>query len=148
MKNNTINHIYKLCDRCVTHSTAWNMREFFWVLHSFFQSFKLFGLPLAVTCSFSPTDSLLLSYFTLIRSKLEYTLPAWSITTTNANKVECVQWKFAALSLSHFFLTFLTVMLLHLSCCSYILYKWQGITLMLFFLLFVFFQDLNFVLPW
>ena len=47
----------------------------------------------------------------------------------------------------NFFLIFHTIMLLHLSCCSYILYRWQGINLMIF-LLFMFFQDLNFVLPW
>jgi len=46
---------------------------------------------------------LILSYFTLVRYKLEYTLQAWNIVTTNANKLECTKWKFAALSLSNFF---------------------------------------------
>ena len=38
-------------------------------------------------------------------------------------------------------------MLLHLSCYSYILYKWQGITVMLFSFILIFFQNLNFILP-
>ena len=67
--------------------------------------------------------------------------------TANGSKLECVKWLFAALSLSQFFLIYLTITLLHLSCCSYILYRWWGINLMIF-LLFMFFQDLNFVLPW
>jgi len=36
---------------------------------------------------------------------------------------------------------------LQLSCCSYTLYSWQDITVMLL-LLFMFFQYINFVLPW
>ena len=46
---------------------------------------------------------LLLLYFILFRSKLEYALPAWNITTANASKLECAKWKFAALSMSNFF---------------------------------------------
>ena len=70
----------------------------------FFQSFKLLGLILAVTYCFFTIDGLLLSYFTLVKSKLENTLPAWNIENTNASKLECAKWKFAALSLSLFFL--------------------------------------------
>jgi hypothetical protein len=37
-------------------------------------------------------------YFTLVRSKLEYAYVVWnSITTTDANKLERIQQKFAAL---------------------------------------------------
>jgi hypothetical protein len=36
-------------------------------------------------------------------------------------------------------------MLLHFSCCSYILHKWQGINLMVFII--HVFQDLYFILP-
>ena len=92
----------------------------------------MWGLIHALTHCFSTVNCLLLLYFILFTSKLEYALPAWNITTTNANKLECAKWKFAALS-CHFFLIFLTVMLLHLSCCSCILYKWQDVTLMPFF---------------
>ena len=42
----------------------------------------------------------------LFRSKLEYAIPAWNITASNANKLECGIWKFATLSLSLFFLSY------------------------------------------
>jgi len=96
---------------------------------SFFQSLKMLALIHALTYSFSTIDSLIMSYFVLFRCKLEYTLPACNITATNATKLECVKWRFAALYLSHFFFSYP----LQLCCCSYILYRWQGITLMLFF---------------
>ena len=55
----------------------------------------------AWTYSFTTIDGLLLLCFTLLISELEYALPAWDITTTNASKLECVKWKSAALSFSH-----------------------------------------------
>jgi hypothetical protein len=97
---------------------------------------------------FCTVDCLLMLYFILFRSKLEYTLPS-NITTTNFNKLECVKFNFAAPILSHF---------------SYILYNYtvapellQSHTVqvtrhhsdaLFLLLLFMFFQDLNFVLPW
>jgi hypothetical protein len=101
---------------------------------------------LAMTYYFWTIDRLLLSYFTLLRSKLEYTLQAWNIANTNVSKLECVKWKFAALSLRLFCFSYYSHACA-LELLSYTLYKWQGITLMLFFLL-MFFQDLNFILPW
>ena len=62
-------------------------------------------LPLnhALTYCLCTVDCLLLLYFILFSSKLEYTLPAWNIMAANVNKLECAQWQFAALSLSQFF---------------------------------------------
>jgi RNase P subunit RPR2 len=67
-----------------------------------YSSLKMLPLTHALYC-FCTVDSLLLLYFILFRSKLEYTLRDCNITTTNANKLECVKWKFAALSFSHYF---------------------------------------------
>jgi len=72
---------------------------------SLYSSLKMLGLIHALTYCFCTVECLLL-YFILF--KLEYALPAWNIMTTNANKQEC------SLSLRHFFLIFLTVMLLQL----------------------------------
>jgi hypothetical protein len=46
--------------------------------------------------------SVLLLYFTLLRSGLEYATVAWT-TSTNANKLERIQRKFLALYYNRFF---------------------------------------------
>jgi len=97
-----------------------------------YSSLKLLALIHAVTYCFCTVHCLLLLYFILFRSKLEYTLPACNITTTNASKLEYVRWKFAALSLSHYFSHVLYSYAVALELCSYILYRWQGITFMIF----------------
>jgi len=101
---------------------------------SLYSSLKMLGLIHALTYCFCTVECLLL-YFILF--KLEYALPAWNIMTTNANKQEC------SLSLRHFFLIFLTVMLLQLRTVQVTRHQFDAL-----FLLFVFFQDLNFILPW
>ena len=120
-----------------------------WVLHCLFitQNVRTHTCIDILLCT---VDCLLLLYIILFWSELEYSLPAWNITASNANKLECGMWNFATLSVSlpplptpHNPYNYAVA----LSCCSHILYRWQGITLMLFFLLFIFFQALNFVLP-
>jgi hypothetical protein len=71
----------------------------------FSRSMKLLALIRILMFSFSTTDSLLMLYFALVRSKLEYAFVAWnSVTITNSNKLERVQRKFAALYQKIFFL--------------------------------------------
>ena len=49
MKINTINHIYKLCDKCVTHTDSIKYEGVRSGTTFFFQSFKLLEPILAVT---------------------------------------------------------------------------------------------------
>jgi hypothetical protein len=144
-KISTINPVYKLCDKCITHSDS--IKDLVDLLGStfFFQSLKILWHTHALTYPFPTIDSLILSYFTLVKYKLEYALPACNIMTTNASKLECVKWKSAALSLSQYFFphipysyavalellqlhTVQHVTVQHLSHCSYILSRWQGST--------------------
>ena len=58
----------------------------------------MFGIVRKLTFYFSTIDSLLLSYSTLVRSKLEQVSSVCNnVMATNANKLERVQWQLAAL---------------------------------------------------
>jgi hypothetical protein len=74
------------------------------------------GIRTYVGFSFSTTDSSLMSNFTLVRSEVEYALTVRNITTIEANQMERVQRKFADLCFTRFFLTSLTIMVVHLGC--------------------------------
>jgi hypothetical protein len=56
---------------------------------------KLLGLFRTTTFSFSTSDSLLILYFALVISKLEYASVAWnSVTVTDSNNLKSIQRKF------------------------------------------------------
>jgi hypothetical protein len=56
-----------------------------------------------LTFSFSSLDCLYMSYFTRVRSTLQYASVVWNfITTTDANKLERIQQMFSALSYNRF----------------------------------------------
>jgi hypothetical protein len=62
------------------------------------------GLIRTVTFSFSTLESLLILFFALVRSKLEYASVARnSVTVTDSNKLERVQSKFAAVCHRRYF---------------------------------------------
>jgi hypothetical protein len=64
----------------------------------FSQCIKLLGLVRTLPFSFSSLDCLYMLYFILVRSKLEYASVVWnSMTTTDANELERIQQRFAAL---------------------------------------------------
>jgi hypothetical protein len=70
----------------------------------FWSAMKLLGLIRTLTFSFSTIDGLLILYFVLFRSKLEYASVAWnSVTITDSNKLERVQRKFASFCHNWFF---------------------------------------------
>jgi hypothetical protein len=108
---NTLFYDYKLCESSITCTDSilktW---EYLLILNfdsiimltTYFQCIKLLGLVRTLTFSFSSLDCLYMLYFTFVRSKLEYPSVWNSITTTDANKLECIQQKFAALCYNRF----------------------------------------------
>jgi hypothetical protein len=69
------------------------------------QCIKLLGLVRRVTFSLPSLRRLHILYFTLVRSKHEYsTLVSSSVTSEDSNKLERIQQKFAALCFNRFFL--------------------------------------------
>ena len=85
---------------CIHHSKCWKCWDSYMHWHIAFPLLIVAVQHIYMLLGFK---RLILSYFNLVRYKLEYTLQAWNIVTTNANKLECTKWKFAALSLSNFF---------------------------------------------
>ncbi|PNF20040.1 hypothetical protein B7P43_G05817 [Cryptotermes secundus] len=74
------------------------------VNYIFSQCAKLLGLVRNITYNFSSLDCMFSLYTTLVRSKLEYESVVWnSITSTDANKLERIQQRFAALCFKRFF---------------------------------------------
>ena len=71
--------------------------------HIFSHAIRLLKLIQTATFSFSSLHSLLTLYCTLVRPKLEMTLAWNSITTSNACRLGCIQWKFVSLCHHCFF---------------------------------------------
>jgi hypothetical protein len=64
---------------------------------------KLLCLVRSITFNFSSLECMLRLYITLVRTKLGYASVVWtSITSTDANKLECIQQRFAALCFNPF----------------------------------------------
>jgi hypothetical protein len=64
---------------------------------------KLLGLVHNITFNFSSIECMHRLYIALVRSKIEYASVAWnSITSTDANKLERIQQKFATLCFNRF----------------------------------------------
>jgi hypothetical protein len=65
---------------------------------------KLLSIVGSITSNLSSLECILRLYITLVRSKLEYASVVWnSITSADANKLESVQQRFAALCFNSFF---------------------------------------------
>jgi hypothetical protein len=65
---------------------------------------KMLGLIRSVTYNYSTLECMLVLYFVLVRSKVEYAPVVWnSITSADANKLERIQKKFTALCFKCFF---------------------------------------------
>jgi hypothetical protein len=74
------------------------------VNYIFSHCIKLLGLVRNITFNFSSLECMLTLHITLVRSKLEYASVVWnSITSTDANKLERIQHRFAALCFYRFF---------------------------------------------
>jgi hypothetical protein len=132
-KTNVLYYTYKICDSSITRTDT--IKDLGVQLDSklhfhghvdyiFSQSIRMLGLIRTIPYSFSTLHSLLILYITLVRPKLEYPSTVWnSIMSTDTKKLECIQWKFAAICQHCFFthdhvtyedfLTFLKLCTLH-----------------------------------
>jgi hypothetical protein len=75
---------------------------------------ELLGPIREITFFFSTLDSVLILYYALVRSKLEYNSVAWnSLTVTDSIKLEHIQRKYAALCHSKFAKTWKITMIIY-----------------------------------
>jgi hypothetical protein len=73
---------------------------------------RTLGLIRFIAYNFSSLDSLVVWYIALIKSKLEYVYVVWNkLTSTDSNKIENTQRKFANLCYCFFNLVFYVIMI-------------------------------------
>jgi hypothetical protein len=112
-KTNFLSYKYQLCHNTITRTSSIKDLGVFFDpklhfhshVHNLFSGcIKLIGLIRSITYRFSSLECLYVLYSTLVRSRLEYTSVVWnSITSTDANKLERIQQKFASVCLYRFF---------------------------------------------
>jgi hypothetical protein len=112
-KTNSIYFYYHLCNAAITRTDCvkdlgvWLDNKLYfhhYVNYIFSVASKLLGLIKFITYNFSSLESLLVLFISLVRSKFEYASVAWyNLTTTDSNKLESIQKKFAHLCYRRFY---------------------------------------------
>jgi hypothetical protein len=111
-KTSILRHEYQLCHAAITRTSSIKDLGVFFDSKLYFHSHvdfiyseggKLLGLIRSITLRFSSLGCLFALYFTLVRSKLEYTSVVWnSVTSTDTKKLERIQQKSAPLRFCRF----------------------------------------------
>jgi hypothetical protein len=106
-KTNPLQYTYTNTDFCIIQTEAikafgliidLKLHRLQHVHYIYSQSIKLIVISQTITISFSTLDYLLLLYFNLIRPKPENASVAWnSITSTDTEKLACIQQKYVSL---------------------------------------------------
>jgi hypothetical protein len=106
-KTNVLIYDYKLCQSSIKDLGIFLDSKLHFhnhVNHIFSRCIKLLGPVRTITFTFSSLEFMLRLCVALIRSKLEYASAVWnSITSTDADKLESIQQRFAALCFNRFF---------------------------------------------
>ncbi|PNF27531.1 hypothetical protein B7P43_G02896 [Cryptotermes secundus] len=112
-KTNFLSYEYQLCHAIITRTSSIKDLGVFFdsklhfhthVNYIFSECIQILGLIRSIIYRFSSLECLYVLYFTLVRCKLEYASVVWnSITSTDANKLERIQQKFASVCFYRFF---------------------------------------------
>jgi hypothetical protein len=121
-KTNVLSYVYQLFHVAITHTSGITEVSVFLDSKLYFHNhvdfifaeyIMLLGLIRSITFRFSSLHCLYVLYFTLVRSRLEYASVVWnSVTSTGANRLECIQQKFTSVCIYRFSLMFLIVIFL------------------------------------
>lgn len=85
--------------QCSLRQSVWNFKDMILILqlNFYYYVIKLIYLIHKITFSFPIIGSILIPYFALVKSKLEYSSVAWnSAKIADSSKLEHVLWKFVA----------------------------------------------------